>query len=256
MVLSPERFYDEWADELDLIFPDWWEDAEQTSRGLGALLEESGVLPRTRVLDCACGIGTQAIPLALPGFDLVATDLSGASIARARREAAARALEINFAVADLRRVQQVVGSGFDAAVCWGNVLPHLMNDADLDAALNSVRSRLRPGGVFLTSVRDYKKLAERPTPGTQSYFADDAHGRRIFGQGWELSPDRSSLVIHVFALRQAGDGAWATTVRSTTYRALTRSQLDESFGRTGFVDVAWKPPIPGGNQLVIVARAH
>ena len=59
------------------------------------------------------------------------------------------------AVADLR-VLEVDGAGdFDAAVSFDNALPHLLDDADLNAACAALRRVLRPGGVLLASIRDY-----------------------------------------------------------------------------------------------------
>ena len=45
-----------------------------------------------RVLDCACGIGTQSIGLAQQGFQVTATDISAAAITRARTESQRRGL--------------------------------------------------------------------------------------------------------------------------------------------------------------------
>jgi len=87
------QFYDALAEYYDLIFEDW--DASMARQG-GALEQliraELGVaVPETvRVLDVACGIGTQALPLALRGFQVTGRDISAGAIARLRREAEAR----------------------------------------------------------------------------------------------------------------------------------------------------------------------
>ena len=86
--------YDELAESYHLIFDDW--DA--------AILRQRDVLARLlpvpavgkRVLDCACGIGTQAIGLAMLGYSVEGSDPSGPSINRARREATARGLKAKF----------------------------------------------------------------------------------------------------------------------------------------------------------------
>jgi 2-polyprenyl-3-methyl-5-hydroxy-6-metoxy-1,4-benzoquinol methylase len=50
---------------------------------------ELGQLPAgdVRVLDVACGIGTQSLPLAARGFRVVARDLSPAAVSRLQQEA-------------------------------------------------------------------------------------------------------------------------------------------------------------------------
>lgn len=58
-------------------------------------------MPRGRALDVACGAGRNALLLAQAGFEVDAIDISEVAIERARAEAAARELEVNWMVADL-----------------------------------------------------------------------------------------------------------------------------------------------------------
>jgi 2-polyprenyl-3-methyl-5-hydroxy-6-metoxy-1,4-benzoquinol methylase len=80
---STEDFYDALANEYHLIFDDWWSSAQWQGQVLAQLLAAEGVAPPARVLDCTCGIGTQALPLAGLGYAMTGIDLSEASIDRA-----------------------------------------------------------------------------------------------------------------------------------------------------------------------------
>src|SRR5262249_46393233 len=68
------------------------------------------------VLDCSCGIGTQAIGLALQGNRVRATDLSPVSVTRAAEEAASFGVELETGVADMRFLAEQVGGTFDAVL--------------------------------------------------------------------------------------------------------------------------------------------
>src|SRR2546421_709284 len=93
---------------------------------MGALLErECGPAGKIRVLDCACGIGTQTLGLSMLGFRVAACDLSPRAVARAQVEAQQRGLDLQLSVADMRDLSSVKGSNFDAIVCMDNALPHL-----------------------------------------------------------------------------------------------------------------------------------
>ena len=46
------------------------------------------------MLDCACGIGTQALGLAAVGYEMEGSDISSGEIDRAQREAATLRTEI------------------------------------------------------------------------------------------------------------------------------------------------------------------
>ena len=150
---SPAAFYDGLAGEYHAIYDDWWAGAQWHAGIVDKVLQSAGVDRGSDVLDCACGIGTQALGLAHLGYKVTGTDISANAIARAEREAAARAIDVTLAVADMRSVQEVQPGPFDAAICCDNALPHLLTDADLDRALLSIRRTLRAGGVFLASAR-------------------------------------------------------------------------------------------------------
>lgn len=49
-----------------------------------------------RILDCACGIGTQAIGLAALGYHMTASDISEGELAEARERAAKDHVQIQF----------------------------------------------------------------------------------------------------------------------------------------------------------------
>src|SRR5689334_12511984 len=92
------RFYDGLAGDYHLLFEDWHEGVRRQGGVLDRLLR--GLLGDRllAVLDCCCGIGTQAIGLALSGHRVHATDLSPAAVERAAREARSFGVSITFGV--------------------------------------------------------------------------------------------------------------------------------------------------------------
>ena len=108
----PDGFYDELAVVYHLIFDDWDAAIARQAEGLQRLLpppDQAGL-----VLDGACGIGTQALGLAVRGYRLEGSDLSEAAVRRARREAAARGLSIPFRVDDLRTLARAPKGAYGA----------------------------------------------------------------------------------------------------------------------------------------------
>ncbi len=76
----------------------------QQAAALDSIMQEFWGAETTTILDVACGIGTQALGLAQLGYQVTASDLSRAAVARARREAAARHLDLRCFVADMRHM--------------------------------------------------------------------------------------------------------------------------------------------------------
>src|ERR1700687_1796769 len=83
-------FYDELANHFHWMFENWEASIARQAAALGPILErECGPAGSVRILDCACGIGTQALGLAGRGFHVTGADVSPRAIERARTEGAA-----------------------------------------------------------------------------------------------------------------------------------------------------------------------
>lgn len=250
---GPREFYDDLAADYHLLFRDWWAGATWQGGVLTDLLHRAGIDPPATVHDCTCGIGTQALPLAAAGFRVSGTDVSAAAVERARAEARERGLDVALDVADLRSMP---ARPADAVISFDNSLPHLLTDADLAAAVRSVRACLAPAAPFLASIRDYDAILREGTTGVVPVTHGTGADRRIVGQAWEWAADRRTVEISVFVLRPGPEG-WTAAVRSSTYRALRRAELTEALRAGGFGEVAWLMPEESGYyQPVVVARAE
>lgn len=251
---SVRAFYDELADSYHLIFADWRASMRRQAAVLDRLLRaELGAGPHT-ILDAACGIGTQAIGLAAFGHEVHGSDLSPAAVERARRETAAFGIPLTFGVADMRTVADQVAGTFDVVLACDNALPHLLTEEELSQAVASMAVKLRPGGLFLASIRDYDRLvADRPRTEGPRVF-DDAEGRRISFQVWDWADDGRSYRVHQFLVRQL-EGRWHTDHFATDYRALLRGELTAALATIGLAAVHWHEPEDSGYyQPIVTAR--
>ncbi|MDE0064169.1 MAG: class I SAM-dependent methyltransferase [Gammaproteobacteria bacterium] len=234
-------------------------DWEATMREEGAILDRmlTGIMGRPgpyRLLDCSCGVGTQAIGLAILGHGVHATDLSRVSIECARAEAERLEADMSFGVADYRRLEQDIAATFDIVLSCDNSIAHCLTDTDLAAALNSMKSRLEPDGLLLISVRDYDALvADRPRFNNQ-HVQDRTDGRRIVFQLWDWDDDGSRYRVHQFLLRDR-NGGFSADHFETRLRALLRDELIAAARNAGFSHVRWHPPEDTGYyQPIITAR--
>ncbi len=207
-------FYDDIAEYYDLIFADWEVSMQRHGAAIAQMLQIPGSSAQNkaiRILDVAAGIGTQALPLARLGCDVVARDLSPRAIARLRREAVARGVQIDAAQADMRTVADSVEGCFDVVFAFDNAIPHLLSDAEIGAAFQGFADLLKPDGVLLISVRDYD-LVER-TPTSVHPYGQRTRDERTFrlAQEWrwlDTSHYRTAMIVEELA-----DGAWSGRVR-------------------------------------------
>jgi SAM-dependent methyltransferase len=241
MAGTVQDFYDDLSCNYHLIFEDWEAAMASQAAALGPILaRECGSAAPIRILDCACGIGTQALGLARAGFRVTGADLSARAIERARVEAAARSLDLRLHVADMLHLDAFLETGFDAVICIDNALPHFSCDENIIEAAAQVRKKLRAGGVFVASIRDYDLLIkERPVVDGPCFFSD-AGRRRIIFQLWDWIDERR-YYFHLYITRETPTG-WQTQDGTSTYRAVLRNELTIILESVGFVRVRWMLP--------------
>jgi SAM-dependent methyltransferase len=153
------------------------------------LVTAAGVGPGQRVLDVAAGTGNVAVPAALTGADVVASDLTPELLDAGRAAAERAGTQLSWEEADAEALPYADAS-FDAVLSCVGVMfaPHHQQAAD-----ELVRV-CRPGGtVGLISwtpegfvgelFRTMKPYAAAPPPGAQPppLWGDEAHVPELFG---------------------------------------------------------------------------
>jgi SAM-dependent methyltransferase len=254
IVSTTESFYDALAADYHLVYADWPGAVRRQGKVLVRLIEEHAGSGARTVLDCACGIGTQAIGLALEGFQVRGTDVSPKAIARARGEAARFGVDIDFGVADFRHLERQVDGQYDIVICCDNSLPHMLTDDDIRLAARGMHAKVRPGGMLVIGMRDYDALmADRPHT-TMPQVTERASGRSIVFQVWDWAEDGQTYALSLFVVKAQRD-AWETRCHTTSYRALRRAELDGFLIDAGFDDIHWHfPEETGHHQPLVTAR--
>jgi SAM-dependent methyltransferase len=228
-------FYDDLAPLYHLIFADWDASIQRQGQQLAALIRSRWPGHRS-VLDVSCGIGTQAIALAMDGFEVRASDLSANAIERARIEASQRGQAIHFSVCDMRQASAHHGGGFDLVISCDNSLPHLLDDTQIGVALRAMHACLRPGGGCLLTVRDYDAEARRLNI-VKPYGARIENGKRHVGlQVWDFDGEQYDLTLFLIEEDLATSAVTTRTMRSRYY-AIGTGRLLALMTQAGFSDV-------------------
>jgi SAM-dependent methyltransferase len=247
--------YDQLAANYHLVYADWNASIVRQAAAIDVILNREFNCKSLRILDCACGIGTQAIGLAEKGYKVAGCDLSLAAIERARSESAARGLHPSFFVADMLDLTSVPEQEFDCVMCLDNALPHLQTEKELAQAAKQIRSKLRTGGMLMTSIRDYDGdlAGERPVVKGPLFYTDAA-GRRIVHQVWDWIDDRR-YTFHLYITREIA-GRWESHHYTSVYRAVLRDELTSIVEAAGFASSNWMRPSDSGfYQPLLVAKS-
>jgi glycine/sarcosine N-methyltransferase len=253
--MNTAQSYDELASHYHLIFENWELSVERQAAALSSILRGKCGLPAAaRILDCACGIGTQSLGLAKMGFRVSGCDLSLRAIERARLEASRRNVDIHFSVANMLNLTSLGESHFDAVICMDNALPHLESAEQLFHAAKQFRARLCPGGLLMASIRDYDRLMqERPVTQGPSIYSDQGR-RRIVFQVWDWV-DARRYIFHLYITRELAEG-WQTFHTSARYRAVRRDEIIAALTQAGFKNGRWLTEAESGfYQPIVLAEA-
>lgn len=250
-------FYDDLAGAYHLIFSDWNHAISWQGEILSKIIHSKLTIQskdRISLLDCSCGIGTQAIGLAKHGFKVTATDLSPVSIERARKEAASSGVEINFGVADFRSLEKEVSGVFDVVLSADNAIPHLITDEDLYLAVRNMYSKVQNEGILIITLRNYDELVKEKPRATEPRVFDK--GKRIVFQVWDWEDDVKTYRANHFVMQEM-NGEWITKHNKTRYRALLRDEFTHVLSTVGFSDIEWHMPSESGYyQPIVTARCH
>jgi len=192
-----------------------------------SLFEECGV---RRVLDAACGTGHHAIALARQGYQVMGTDLSAPMIARAGENASAHGVDARFAVAGLGGYA-ALGQTYDAAICLGNSLPHLLSGAAVAEALADFAAVLRPGGLLVIQNRNFDRVWRERERFMPPQTHRDAEGEWIFLRFYDFHEE--SLTFNMLRLRSTADG-WSQSIESTELRPIFAKDLVSALASAGF----------------------
>ncbi len=230
------EFYDQLAPYYTYLYADWEASVRRQAAVLTGIVREFFGADAQRILDAACGIGTQSIGLAAAGYSLTASDISPVEVERARQIAQQRQLPIDFHVADMRQLRAVIPEQFDVVIACDNAVPHLLTDSDILQAFQQFHDCTTARGGCIISVRDYANL-ER---GGQQLHPRLTHevpgGRIVMFDRWEFDGDYYDLTI--YAVEDRGQPAAVTHIlRGGRYYCVTIDRLEQLLKQAGFQQV-------------------
>ena len=259
-VLLPERmtkmsiiqtFYDNMAAHYDKLFLDWQATTHEQAEILDRLFRASGYDRSAVVLDCACGIGTQAIGLAALGYDVTGSDISDGELAQAKDRAEKNGVSLRLEHADFCALEKTFSERFDIVIAMDNALPHMLTDKDLGKAVGSIMGRVKEGGIFVASIRDYDALLETKPSYSPPYIHQTAQGQRVSFQTWQWEGEQYKLIQYMIT----DENDLKIRKFECAYRATRRAELTDLLTAAGCRAVTWLfPEETGFYQPIVIAK--
>ncbi len=256
--LPSDEFYDRLARVFD-VMTDW---QKRLALEMPFLQRTLDVHRARTILDTACGTGWHAITLAQKGYTAAGCDASPVMIERARANAAQAGVKVRFEVADFGRLGEF-SETFEAVLCLGNSLPHLLSQEALVEALQQMRGRLRAGGVLILHNLNYDmRMVKKPR-----FFSANGNDEALVWRFADYGPEFITFHTALFEKKREGANqravSWSVQVNSTLHRPLLQRDLIEALEQGEFGELRHFGGLDGSpfdpeksGDLVIVALAQ
>jgi SAM-dependent methyltransferase len=256
--LHSNEFYDRLARLFD-VMTDWQKRLTLEMPFLQRTLDRHQA--RT-ILDTACGTGWHAITLAKKGYTAAGCDASPQMIEQARANSAKAQANVRFEVAGFNQLNHFTET-FDAVLCLGNSMPHLLSQEALVEAMQQMRGNLRRGGVLILQNLNYDmRMKKKPR-----FFAANGNDEALVWRFADYGPE--FITFHTALFERKTEGAhqesvsWSVQVNSTLHRPLLERDVDEALVQAGFGNLRHFGGLDGSpfekeksGNLVIVAQAQ
>jgi len=233
-----ESYYDALAPYYKLMYPNWEASVERQAAALDGVIRETIGEHVETILDAACGIGTQSIGLARLGYRVTASDISSKEIARAKNEALAANLPIEFQVSDMRQLWESHHREFDLVIACDNAVPHLLDDEEILRAFKQFYKSLKPDGGCIISVRDYTQFENKGK--YKHAYPRLVHpidsGQLVMFDVWDFDGDLYEITTYI--IEDKGESEVCTKViRGGRYYCVQTDTLEKLFIEAGFQKV-------------------
>lgn len=250
--------YDDFSEDYDR-FVNWAGRLAYELPFLEATLEQ--VAPGGAVLDSACGTGMHAIAMGQKGFAAAGADLSPRMVERARENARQAGVAVRFESAGFGALVETFGAqSFNAVLCLGNSLPHLLSEADLRNAMGDFAACLYPGGVLILQNRNFDAVVKRRERWMEPQSHREGDKEWLFLRFYDYEPD-GLISFNIIKLQRQGSQPWTQRVMSTPLRPLLQDETVHLLNAAGFAEVACYGDMSGApfnpdtsGNLVAVAR--
>ncbi len=223
-------FYDDLADRYDAMI-DWRARVKREKPFFDHLLRERLA---TRILDCGCGTGEQAICWADEAYSVMAIDPCPRMIEIAKAKAAERGVDVDFRVLSIQDLDGKIHGTFDLVTCMGNTLVHLLDQSALRAAAKAFRSVTKPGGLLAVHVLNYTRILtfhDRFFPSRHGFLGNDEY---VFVRFYDFGPTR--LTFNMITLHR-DKGEWTIEVSQTPHYPWQEPEIRRALESEGFEEV-------------------
>lgn len=210
-------------------------ESERLEREIPFIVEEIRRVGGNEVLDIGCGTGGHARALAALGFNVLAIDTSAAMIEKARSLGEVRG--VRYEMASVGQLAERSPARFDAAICLGNTLPHLVSEEISVAKISrQIALLVRRRGLLIGQVVNVPWVESAGVRLLPVRSWTDA-GREIVLTRHYVNTGGGDLLMLVSRMRRRrGETTWSAETFFQHLRKIVPMELERAFDSGPWTD--------------------
>lgn len=243
-IAEQERFYSSISIYYSELFP-------YNATQLQFVKSTTGTFLGKRILDLGCGTGELALRLANEGAFVTGVDMNKDFIIYALEKN--RNENTDFRVLNMLETSSHFDAGyFDAVICFGNTLVHLLTIGSVKKLIKSVEKVLKKGGLFLIQILNYDFILDEKLNSLPVIETEHLKFNRSYNY-----PEKIRLIRFKTELTVKGTGE--KIVNETSLYPIRKEELRKLLDHNGFKEVEFysdfKMNPAGGDHLPLVVSA-
>jgi ubiquinone/menaquinone biosynthesis C-methylase UbiE len=196
-----------------------------TSGHVKYVTKKLNLIPGSKFLDCACGIGRIGLPLAKRGVKVTGIDITQSYLDEFDAKAKRMGLKVDLHNADMRRID--FHSEFDAAGNLWTSFGYFERESDNLLTLKKMHRALKPGGKVMLHLMNRDWFIAK-CESTELFEVKDT----IIGQVRKFDYERSVINSIWYVIRDGKKRTFPMSLRLYSYH-----ELIDMFKSAGFVDI-------------------
>jgi len=229
MLLKDSEFYDLLSSDFDLMVS-WEKRLKNEAPFFKKIFEKNRV---KKILDLACGTGHHSVYFAKSGYEVLGIDKSEEMI-RIAKEKSKGVCGVKFLRSDFSDIYPKLKERYDAVICLGNSLPHLLSKKDVRKTLLNTYKVLNPEGVIILQNRNYDRILKKNLRFMPPNITDKKGERMVFLRVLDFHKDK--IVFNLITFRQKR-GKWSFQTKSTLLRPIFRKEMETLLRGVGFKEL-------------------
>ena len=217
--MDQSQFHEQISDSYDQIIS-WSSRLRMESKFFEKIIKQNKVKSS---LDVGCSTGFHVVMLRRMGVDSSGIDSSPKMIEKAKANAIACGVNVEYILGDMTQLSRRFSEGFDLITCVGDTLAHVGNKKDVNRILKEIHNCLNPNGLCIIQSLNYANIIKNKIRFLPPILPPDLMSETQYFKTLDYS--RGSFILNLTE-HAWHKNKWAVSNLSTKITPYTKKEIE------------------------------